>query len=314
MSVSLEELCQMVIVPYDQARALIESESSDGESVVRERGSNSDFSGGLEGEEASLLAPEQVQFDTVFHGGSEEDLDAENSCSDAEEDAPPRKRLRAENTWKKVINKKRRMVGKSYVGKQKQKEIMREPRATGPRCSSAACAKSAKHHCSAIDIFNDFWQHMTWEEKRVYVHALIDVVLVQRRRGAENSRRSNSLLLFFSGQRAEKTHLQSGRPCIHSQLFAGPPQGALTLLQIHNIQTVSQLSMISEPSGTTTMERWTSKSTTLMTGIHIRVTNSSDSPLCSDRLKIKELKFKHLQDLKEVIPKDFHSFYDNLLH
>ncbi len=74
----------------------------------------------------------------VFHGGSEEDLDADNSCSDAEEDAPPRKRLRAENTWKKVINKKRRMVGKSYIGKKKQKEIMREPRAMGPRCSSAA--------------------------------------------------------------------------------------------------------------------------------------------------------------------------------
>ncbi len=36
MSVSLEELCQMVNVPYDQARALIKSESSDGESVERE--------------------------------------------------------------------------------------------------------------------------------------------------------------------------------------------------------------------------------------------------------------------------------------
>ncbi|XP_062373884.1 transport and Golgi organization protein 1 homolog [Sardina pilchardus] len=99
-----------------------------------------DFSGGLEGEEASLLAPEQLQFDTVSPGGSEED--AENECSDAEEDAPPRKRLRAENTWKKVINKKRRMVGKSYVGKQKQEEIRREPRSMGPGCSSAACAKS----------------------------------------------------------------------------------------------------------------------------------------------------------------------------
>ncbi len=145
----------------------------------------------------------------VFHSGSEEHLDADNSCSDAEEDAPPRKILRAENTWKKVINKKRTMVGKSYAGKQKQKEIMREPRAMGPRCSSAACAKSAKHHCSAIgepernNIFNDFWQHMTWEKKRVYVHGLIDVVPVQKRRGAENSRRSNSLLFFLrvSGQR-----------------------------------------------------------------------------------------------------------------
>ncbi|XP_077103049.1 uncharacterized protein LOC143753996 [Siphateles boraxobius] len=182
MSVSLKELCQMVNVPYDQARALIDSESSDGESVTLEKEEatvvedtvvhadfsggleeeeasllppeqvqfDTDFSGGLEEEEASLLAPEQVQFDTVFHGGGDEDSDAEHSCSDAEEDASPRKRLRAENTWKKVINKKRRMVGKSYIGKQKQKETMREPRAMGPRCSSAACARSGKHHCSAI--------------------------------------------------------------------------------------------------------------------------------------------------------------------
>ncbi|KAK7127799.1 hypothetical protein R3I93_020402 [Phoxinus phoxinus] len=107
MSVSLEELCKMVNVPYDQARALIESESSDGESVEREEEMedtviHADLSGSLEVEEASLLAPEQVQFETGFHGGNEED--AENSCSNAEEVAPPRKRLRAENTWKKVIN------------------------------------------------------------------------------------------------------------------------------------------------------------------------------------------------------------------
>ncbi|XP_050993142.1 uncharacterized protein LOC127182077 [Labeo rohita] len=199
MSVSLKELCQMVNVPYDQARALIESESSDGESVEREEATmedtvmedtvmedtvvHADLSGGLEGEGPRCWLQSRCSLTrVVFNRGREED-------SNAEEGAPPRKRLRAEKTWKKVINKKRRMVGKSYVGKQKQKEIMREPRAIGPRCSSAACAKSAKHHCSAIgtpernNIFNEFWQHMTWEEKRMYVHGLIDVVPVQRRRG-----------------------------------------------------------------------------------------------------------------------------------
>ena len=61
------------------------------------------------------------------------------------------------------------MVGKSYTEKQEQ-DIMREPQAMGPRCSSAACVKSAEHHYSAIgeaernNIFDDFWQHMTWEE------------------------------------------------------------------------------------------------------------------------------------------------------
>lgn len=51
MSVSLKELCQMVNVPYDQARALIDSESSDGESVALER------------EEATVVE------DTVVHAG-----------------------------------------------------------------------------------------------------------------------------------------------------------------------------------------------------------------------------------------------------
>ncbi|KAK2892512.1 hypothetical protein Q8A67_012500 [Cirrhinus molitorella] len=70
MSVSLKELCQMVNVPYDQARALIDSDSSDGESEEREEATvvdtvvHADCVGGLEGEEASQLASEQVQSDT----------------------------------------------------------------------------------------------------------------------------------------------------------------------------------------------------------------------------------------------------------
>lgn len=56
MSVSLKELCQMVNVPYDQARALIDSESSDGESVALER------------EEATVVEDTVVE-DTVVHAG-----------------------------------------------------------------------------------------------------------------------------------------------------------------------------------------------------------------------------------------------------
>lgn len=38
------------------------------------------------------------------------------------------------------------------------------------------------------------------------------------------------------------------------------------------------------------------------------------TPLYSDSLKIQQSKYKHLQELKSVIPKDHHSFYDNLRH
>mgnify|MGYP007063901540 CR=1 FL=1 len=42
--------------------------------------------------------------------------------------------------------------------------------------------------------------------------------------------------------------------------------------------------------------------------------NKSEVPqnLYSDRLKIPEKKWHHLQELKSVIPKDCHDFYDNL--
>ena len=38
------------------------------------------------------------------------------------------------------------------------------------------------------------------------------------------------------------------------------------------------------------------------------------TPLYTESQKIKEMKYKHLQDLMEVKPKDFHSFNDNLKH
>ncbi|KAI4903791.1 hypothetical protein NFI96_028861 [Prochilodus magdalenae] len=37
-------------------------------------------------------------------------------------------------------------------------------------------------------------------------------------------------------------------------------------------------------------------------------------PLCTSSLKIKQLKYKHLQELKSVIPEDFYGFYDALKH
>ncbi|RXN36224.1 hypothetical protein ROHU_003121 [Labeo rohita] len=58
MSVSLKELCQMVNVPYDQARALIESDSSDGESVEREEATMED-----------TVMEDTVMEDTVVHAG-----------------------------------------------------------------------------------------------------------------------------------------------------------------------------------------------------------------------------------------------------
>ena len=37
-------------------------------------------------------------------------------------------------------------------------------------------------------------------------------------------------------------------------------------------------------------------------------------PLHNGRLRIKQSKFRHLQELKSVMSPDYHSFYDSLLH
>ncbi|KAK7130348.1 hypothetical protein R3I93_019849 [Phoxinus phoxinus] len=47
---------------------------------------------------------------------------------------------------------------------------------------------------------------------------------------------------------------------------------------------------------------------------HTTSASPAVTPLYTESLKIREIKYRHLQDLKEVIPKDFHSFYDNLRH
>ncbi|KAK5867595.1 hypothetical protein PBY51_012069 [Eleginops maclovinus] len=46
----------------------------------------------------------------------------------------------------------------------------------------------------------------------------------------------------------------------------------------------------------------------------LRKTCVSVAPLYTSPQKIKALKFKHLQELKHVLPKDFHPFYDALDH
>ncbi|XP_076137473.1 uncharacterized protein LOC143120111 isoform X4 [Alosa pseudoharengus] len=127
----------------------------------------------------------------------------------AEDETPPRKRQKKESK-KKLVNKERRMKGKSYTGKHRNEELLKEPRLIGPRCTSVACEKSSKHHCSEITeadrekIFKNFWENMTWEEKRMYVCGLVDVVPVQRRTGSDTSRRSSTLVFFLKVREGQR--------------------------------------------------------------------------------------------------------------
>ena len=106
--------------------------------------------------------------------------------------------------WQRSVQKKQRLSGQSYLAKRQKEVVTQKPREMGPRCpESAAHSKSSKMECNKIaegdreKIFKDFWENMSWDEKRMYVRCLIDVTPVQRKRGVEDSRRSFTNFFFL---------------------------------------------------------------------------------------------------------------------
>jgi hypothetical protein len=90
-----------------------------------------------------------------------------------------RHKHRTPEEWKRQVVKNKRLKGESYKnvkGKEIQTKVM------GPACTSKFCKKSSLRHCPSLsekqrkDIFDQFWKMNTWEERRLYVHALVDRV------------------------------------------------------------------------------------------------------------------------------------------
>ncbi|XP_016112975.1 uncharacterized protein [Sinocyclocheilus grahami] len=152
---------------------------------------------------------EDLRIEEVFSLKQEDTEEQTDSGDDTEDDTVGGRKRKNDRSWKKHVNKRRRMMGQPYVGIRGNEEVDMEPRAMGPSCQSAGCVKSSKHHCSTIgeadreNIFKCFWENMNWEEKKMYVRGLVDVIPVKRRRGCNNSRRLSTLIYFLKvdGQR-----------------------------------------------------------------------------------------------------------------
>ncbi|XP_043084854.1 uncharacterized protein LOC122331472 [Puntigrus tetrazona] len=152
---------------------------------------------------------EDIKIQEVFSLKREDPEEQTDSCDDSEDYTVGGRKRKNGRSWQKCVNKRRRMMGQTYVGMRGNEEVNMEPRVMGPRCQSAGCVKSSKHQCSAIgeadreNIFKCFWENMNWEEKKMYVRGLVDVVPVQRKRGRDNSRRLSTLVYFLKvdGQR-----------------------------------------------------------------------------------------------------------------
>ncbi|XP_033497543.1 uncharacterized protein LOC117266442 [Epinephelus lanceolatus] len=116
--------------------------------------------------------------------------------------------------WKQNKQKQLRMEGKAYVSKRKKdgEVVTKQPREMGPRCTSNACKKASNRLCSEISeearrkVFDEFWQHMNWAQRKLYVAEQVDRDPVERSRAVgSHSRRSVSLRyhLMVDGKRKQ---------------------------------------------------------------------------------------------------------------
>uniref|UniRef100_A0A2H1WLH6 SFRICE_019922 n=1 Tax=Spodoptera frugiperda TaxID=7108 RepID=A0A2H1WLH6_SPOFR len=125
-----------------------------------------------------------------------------------EENKKNRKRRKGDqNNWKRMKNKRQRMMGKEYIGFKKEgtKFVQNDPkpaRVMGPLCMSTRCFGGKAMYCSKLteevrsEIFNNYWK-MTWQEKKMYISSMVDKKPTCRRSNGSNSRRSDTKIYYL---------------------------------------------------------------------------------------------------------------------
>ena len=104
--------------------------------------------------------------------------------------------------WKKNSSKRLRMEGKPYKGMKKVDgkwdfNVDRAQRISAPRTCSKWCEKSIVKQCNTLTegdrtvIFTKFWTDMNWDQKKIYVNALVEQDPVKEKT-VETSRRNRS--------------------------------------------------------------------------------------------------------------------------
>lgn len=113
-------------------------------------------------------------------------------------------KTKAEVDWEKNVNKRLRMEGKPYKGmskeggkwgfnKERNGRILTESKCS-KRCNRLGMVKQC-YQLTENDrqtIFTNFWENMTWEQRKVYINSLVTAVDVTDKTVGENSRRNRS--------------------------------------------------------------------------------------------------------------------------
>ncbi|XP_046963625.1 uncharacterized protein LOC124542320 [Vanessa cardui] len=118
-----------------------------------------------------------------------------------------KKRKGDQKNWKRMKNKRQRMLGEEYIGFKKDgfKFIQNNPkpaRIMGPICMSMRCFSGKAMYCSKLteevrsEIFKTYWK-MSWQEKKMYVSSMVDQIPTTRKTKGSNSRRSDTKKYFL---------------------------------------------------------------------------------------------------------------------
>ncbi|CAH2002220.1 unnamed protein product [Acanthoscelides obtectus] len=130
-----------------------------------------------------------------------------------------RKRAKRHNLdqsmWLKIRNQANREKGLAYKGKMKvggkwKYDIPRNKKMLSNVCDCKITTKSSKIECRKLTqenreyIFNIFWNHMNWQERKIYIQSLVKIENLKRRRGAtENNRKNYSLKYYLKVENKE---------------------------------------------------------------------------------------------------------------
>lgn len=145
--------------------------------------------------------PSDGEFESDSDGGNEdiennnitgvtnqlESSDTENEVVEGKPDQQKKKRNASAKPeeWKCNKNKFKRMKGEKYNGVQKNQSgrknycVDKPARKMGLPCSSTECRRVKTRECPRIlevdreSLFTRFWQHMDWNQRKVYISSLV---------------------------------------------------------------------------------------------------------------------------------------------
>lgn len=119
----------------------------------------------------------------------------ENNTEDTIVDIRKRKRSKGKNVnssnWERNKNKLKRMKGEHYTtiklnkNTRKYDKVDKESRKMGPACNCNISGKSKKFYCKTFSederqsIFDNFWQNLDWNGKKIYITGLVDTAPVK---------------------------------------------------------------------------------------------------------------------------------------